>query len=80
MHMKFKIPSEIFLERNNCNKKREDSSEADGLGDNPLNPISSPPSINLYSAMTKVFWSSPWLFQGLLTYRPCESMDFQKQC
>ena len=37
--------------QNECNKKREDSIEADGLRKTPLNPISSLPTLNCLSAM-----------------------------
>ena len=33
--------------RNDCNKKREDFTEADGLGDTPINPISILPTTAL---------------------------------
>ena len=37
--------------QNDCNKKREDFTEADGLRDAPLNPIRSMPTTNCLSAM-----------------------------
>ena len=39
---------------NDCNNKREDSTESDGLGDTQLNPISSLPTTNHNSAVSPV--------------------------
>ena len=40
MLIKFYMPRDKKYRRNVCNNKGEDSTEADGLGDNKLNPIS----------------------------------------
>ena len=51
MHMKCICQDTKNLGRNDCNKKREDSTEADGLGDTQLNPNSSLPATKCHCAM-----------------------------
>ena len=51
MHLKFHMQKDKGLGTTCCNKKRENSIEADGIRDTPLNPISSLPTTNRLSAM-----------------------------
>ena len=51
MHMLFHTPKKKKQEQNDCNKKREDSPEADGLRDTNINPISILPTMKCLSAM-----------------------------
>ena len=50
MHVNFICQKTKNWGLNDCNNKREDSTEADGLGDTPIKRISSLPTTNRLSA------------------------------
>ena len=54
MHIKFCMQRDKYILKNNCNNKREDATEADGLGDTQPTLISSLPTMNHNSALCPV--------------------------
>ena len=54
MNFKFHIQKDKGLVQNDGTKKREDSIEADGLRDTPLNPISSLPTTNCLGVLLRI--------------------------